>query len=205
MDASYPPPSSPLPQKKKSYTWIVVVATSVLVVASFFIVRALRPAEVGEMKLQTTNLPGLTLDLPGGKVVKQSDDRDSGHYTVRQLGLKMTTVSVGWGPGDGMDEAEARDVAKSFVSGMDSDNGDVGDVHERQVGGHDGWITVGHGGMLATATISWYCPEEHRVIHVLLATNAGADQVSQLAERVADSVHCHVAGEPSAGTEPAAP
>ncbi len=117
----------------------------------------------------------------------------------------MTMASVGWGPGSSMDEAEARNVAQSFIGGMDQDDGEVTEVHERQVSGHDAWVTVGHGGMLATATISWYCPVDHRVIHVLLGTNAGADQVSQLAERIADSVHCHVAGEPSAGTEPATP
>lgn len=207
MDASYPPPSQPQspPPKKKNLTWIVVAAAALLIVGSYFVARALKPAAVGKQSLHTTNLPGLTIDLPGGKVVKESKDGQSGEYRVQQIGLQTIVVSVGWSPGSEMDETEARNIGQQFVDGMKHDDGELTDTHQRQIGGHDGWITVGHGGMLATATLSWYCPENHRVIHVLIGTNAGADQAAQLADRIADSVHCHVVDDSSAGSEPSAP
>ncbi len=76
MDASYPPPPQPQPpqpqqQKKKNLTWIVVLGAALLIVSSYFVANALKPAPIGKMSLKTTNLPGLTIDLPGGKVMKE--------------------------------------------------------------------------------------------------------------------------------------
>ncbi len=92
-----------------------------------------------------------------------------------------------------MAEEDARSVAQSFIDGMDHDDGEVTRSRQRQVNGHDAWVTLGHSGVLAVATISWYCDQDQRTIHVLVATSAGADQVNTLADRIADSVHCHVA------------
>ncbi len=64
MDAPYEPPPAPPKKESKSYTWVVVIAVAVLLAISFFVMRALKPKAVGAMNLRTTNLPGLTIDLP---------------------------------------------------------------------------------------------------------------------------------------------
>ncbi len=155
-----------------------------------------------ELELHPTELQGVTIDLPAGKVMTDRTDRYQGKHSVnaRVDGALAANVALSWNRGAAVTEATARARAEVSVDYAAKekklDDAGITGTHTVRAGGQPVFVVVAHMGEFNSVTAMWHCPGDDRNFSLQVLAKRSSDQVVGLGDRIAGSVECHIQDAP---------